>query len=131
MDQGKDSQGKGGQDGFKFFWRTLISAVLLVGVTNLSLVDVLSRRIVIQETFLGVPDPNPLQYFPEKLNNKIKMSVIELKSLSNDDLKKQLIKKIDIEEWIDKCSKCGYPKMIHKKMNKDATCMGENDNKMF
>ena len=37
--------------------------VLLVGVNNLALVGVPSRRLVIQKPVLGVPDPNPLPHF--------------------------------------------------------------------
>ena len=102
----------------------------MVGITNLALVGVPSRRLVIQETILGLPDPNPLLYSQEILDTHIKMSVIKLNSLSNDDLKKQLIEHIDIEEWIDRCTKCGYPKLIHKKMHRDAMYTGEKKNKM-
>ena len=86
-DRGQDRQGKGRQDGSRSSWRTLTSAVLLVGIINLALVGVRSRRLVIQGTVLDVPDPNLLPCFQGILNNNNKMSVIELNSLTNDDLK--------------------------------------------
>ena len=56
------------------------------------------------------------------------MSVLELKNLSNDNPKKRLTKQINIEDWPDKCSKCGYPKLIHKNLHRDATCTKKNKN---
>ena len=50
------------------------------------------------------------------------MSLIDLKTLTNDDLKKRLMKQINVKDWTDKCSKCGYPKLIHKNLHRDATC---------
>ena len=47
MDRGQERQGKGRQDGSRPSWRTLTSAVLLVGFINLALVGVPSRRLVI------------------------------------------------------------------------------------
>ena len=47
-------------------------------------------------------------------NQVINMSVIELKTLSNDDLKKRLASQIALEDWTDECNKCGYPKLLHK-----------------
>ena len=32
------------------------------------------------------------------------------------------MEQINIEDWTDKCSKCGYPKLIHKNLHRDATC---------
>ena len=55
------------------------------------------------------------------------MSVIDLNTLNQNDLKKSLLEQINIEEWIDKCTKCGYPKLIHKKMHRDAACTGEKE----
>ena len=55
------------------------------------------------------------------------MSVLELKNLSNDDLKKCLMEQINIEDWIDKCSKCGYPKLINKNLHRDATCTKDEE----
>lgn len=31
------------------------------------------------------------------------MSIVELKNLSNDDIKKMLASQIDIEDWMDEC----------------------------
>ena len=43
--------------------KIVLFQILLVGVTNLALVGVPSRRLVVQKTVLGVPDPNPLPHF--------------------------------------------------------------------
>jgi len=128
MDQGQERTGKGRPDGSRPSWRTLISAVfktLLMVIINLALVGIPSRRLVILETVFGIPDPNPLPYFPEIPNTQSKLSVLELKTLTADDLKKRLTELINIKDWTDKCSKCGYPKLIHKNLNRDATCIRE------
>jgi len=56
------------------------------------------------------------------------MSVLKLKAILKDDLMKRLTKRINIEDWIEKCSKCGYPKLIHKNLHRDATCTRDPDN---
>ena len=72
-----------------------------------------SRRLVIWKTVFRIPDPNPLLYSKEReVSRSIKMSVVELKNLSSDDLKKRLAQQIYINDWTDKCGKCGYPKLI-------------------
>ena len=82
---------------------------------NLALVGVPSRRPVIPETVFRVPDPNPLLYLEGEVVTSIKMSdVLELKNLSNENLKKRLASQIDIEDWTDECGKCGYPRLLHK-----------------
>ena len=43
-------------------------------------------------------------------------------NLTNDDLKKHLSEQINIEDWTDRCNKCGHPKLIHKNLHRDATC---------
>ena len=50
------------------------------------------------------------------------MSIVELKNLSNDDLKKRLALQIDIEDWTDECGKCGYPRLLHKELHWEAAC---------
>ena len=54
-------------------------------------------------------------------------SIVELKNLSNDDLKKHLTSQIALEDWTDECSKCGYPKLLHKDyvLHHDAACTRE------
>ena len=49
--------------------------------------------------------------------------VIDLKNLTNDDLKKCLASQIALEDWTNECSKCGYPKLLHKDhmLHRDAT----------
>ena len=89
---------------------------------DLALVGVPSRRPVIWETVFHVPDPNPLPY-AEEVVKSIKMSdVLELKNLSNEDLKKRLASQIDVEDWTDECGKCGYPKLLHKDLYREASC---------
>ena len=50
------------------------------------------------------------------------MSLLDLKTLSCDDLKKRLREHNNIEDWTDKCNKCGHPKLIHENLHRDATC---------
>ena len=54
-------------------------------------------------------------------------NIVTLDNLSNDDLKKRLASQIALEHWTDKCSKCGYPKLLHNDgvMHRDATCTRE------
>ena len=47
--------------------------------------------------------------------------------MSNDDLKKHLAQQIDIEDWTDKCGKCGYPKLLHKELHREAACTREQE----
>ena len=51
-------------------------------------------------------------------------NIVTLDNLSNDDLKKHLASQIALEDWTDECSKCGYPKLLHKDhvLHRDATC---------
>ena len=51
--------------------------------------------------------------------------IVELKNISNDDLKKHLASQIALEDWTDECSKCGYPKLLHKELHHDAACTKE------
>ena len=44
--------------------------------------------------------------------------VVDLKNLTNDDLKKCLALQIALEDWTDECSKCSYPKLIHKNLHR-------------
>ena len=55
------------------------------------------------------------------------MSVVELKNLSNDDLKKHLASLIDIEDWTDECGKCGYPRLLHKELHQETACSREQE----
>ena len=109
-------------------WRTLKSAVfqiLLVGAINLALVAVPSRRLVIRETVFGVPDSDLLPYCQRILKSDIKTSIQELNTLEDYDLKKSLTELIDLDDCTERCNKCGYPKLIHKTIHRDATCTRE------
>ena len=54
-------------------------------------------------------------------------SIITLENLSNDNLKKGLASQIALEDWTDECSKCGYPKLLHKDyvVHHDSACTQE------
>ena len=56
------------------------------------------------------------------INTVINMSIVELKNLSNDNLKKRLASQIALEDWTDECGKCGYPKLLHKELHCEAAC---------
>ena len=49
-------------------------------------------------------------------------NIVTIDNLVNDDLMKRLAGQIALEDWTDECSKCGYPKLIHKNLHRDATC---------
>ena len=51
-------------------------------------------------------------------------NIVPLENLSNEDVKKCLASRIALEDWTDECSKCGYPKLLHKDhvLHRDATC---------
>ena len=55
------------------------------------------------------------------------MSIVELKNLLNDDLKIRLASQIDVEDWTDECSKRGHPRLLHKVLHQEATCMKEQE----
>ena len=54
-------------------------------------------------------------------------NIVPLENLLNDDLKKHLASQIALEDWTDECSKCGYPKLLHKDyvLHHDAACTRE------
>ena len=129
VDQGQEGTGRGRQDGSKSSWR-ICSAVFkmllmfsMLKIINLASVGVLSRRPFIWETVFRVPDPNPLLYSEGEVLTSIKISdVLELKNLSNEDLKKRLASQIYVEDWTDECGKCGYPRPLHKELHCEAAC---------
>ena len=55
------------------------------------------------------------------------MSVVtQLSSISNEELRKRIINLVNIEEWADECSKCGYPRLLHlDEKHRDASCTQE------
>ena len=64
------------------------------------------------------------------------MSLLDLNNLTSGNLKKRLLEQIDIEDLIDRCSKCGHPQLIHKNFHRDVTCtekatVSENLNKQW
>ena len=56
-------------------------------------------------------------------------NVIELKNITNDNLKKHLASQIALEDWMDECGKCNYPKHLHKDhvLHRDAVCAQERE----
>ena len=50
--------------------------------------------------------------------------VTPIDTLSNDDLEQRLASQISLEDWTDACSKCSYPKLLHRDhvLHRDATC---------
>ena len=42
--------------------------------------------------------------------------------MTKDDLKKKLTEQVNLEDWPDKYTKCGYPKLLHQGLHRDATC---------
>ena len=54
-------------------------------------------------------------------------NLVHLENLSNNDLKKRLASQIALEDWMDECSKCGYPRLLHKDyaLHRDAACTQE------
>ena len=41
-------------------------------------------------------------------------SIIDLDRLSDDNLKKRVLELISIDDWMDECSQCGRPALLHK-----------------
>ena len=42
------------------------------------------------------------------------MSVIDIKTLSNDELKKKVAELVSVDYWSDKCGNCKRPALLHK-----------------
>ena len=51
-------------------------------------------------------------------------NIVQLENLSNDNLRKRLASQIALVDWMDECSKCGYPRLLHKDyvLHRYATC---------
>ena len=56
-----------------------------------------------------LPAPSPLQAV-----RLIKMSVVNLDTLSQDDLKKRVASLISLDDWADACKQCQRPGVLHK-----------------
>ena len=82
-----------------------------------------SRRLVTQDIVFRIPDLILLLFqLKIQTNKQSKMSLLDLKTLNNEDLKIRLTEKINVKDWTDSYSKCGYPKLIHRNLHRDATC---------
>ena len=55
------------------------------------------------------------------------MSIVNLENVLNDELKKRLASLTNLEDWADDCSKCGYPKVLHKELHREAACKKEQE----
>ena len=55
------------------------------------------------------------------------MSVVNLENISNDELKKRLASQVNLDDWGDECSKCGYPRVLHKELHREAACTKEQE----
>ena len=55
------------------------------------------------------------------------MSLLDFKIMLIEDLRKRLTEQINVEDWTDSCNKCGYPKLIHKNLHRDTTCMEQQE----
>ena len=52
--------------------------------------------------------------------------VTQLISISNKELKKRVVNLINVKDWADECSKCGYPWLFHwDEKHRDALCTQE------
>ena len=52
-------------------------------------------------------------------------NVTQLDSITKEELKRRIVSLTNIEDWADECSKCGYPKVLHKELHQDAACTQE------
>ena len=50
------------------------------------------------------------------------MSALNLDDLDNNDLNKQLLTLINIDNWPDECGKCGPPKLLHREPHWASSC---------
>ena len=41
-------------------------------------------------------------------------SVVDLDTMSNDDLRKRIASLISLEDWADECGICGRPSLLHR-----------------
>ena len=42
------------------------------------------------------------------------MSVVDLETLSNNDLKLSVASLVSLEDWADECGACGHPALLHR-----------------
>ena len=54
-------------------------------------------------------------------------NIVSLENLSNNDLKKHFASQIALEDWTDECSKCGYPRLLHEELHREAACTKEQE----
>ena len=50
------------------------------------------------------------------------MSVVDLSTITNNELKQRLAFQINLDDWPDKCGRCRHPKVLHKELHRTATC---------
>ena len=44
----------------------------------------------------------------------ITMSVVDLETMSNNDLKLSVASLVSLEDWADECGACGHPALLHR-----------------
>ena len=49
-------------------------------------------------------------------------NIVKLENITNEELKKRIVSLTNIEDWTDECSKCGYPRVLHKELHRTAAC---------
>ena len=42
-------------------------------------------------------------------------------------MKRRLSSQINIDDWVDDCAKCGYPRVLHKELHRTAACTKEQE----
>ena len=55
------------------------------------------------------------------------MVIVNLDNLSNKELKKRLESEINLDDWADDCGKCGYPRLLHKELQRASTFTQEHE----
>ena len=50
------------------------------------------------------------------------MAIVNLDNLSNDELKKRLASQVNLDDLTDDCTKCGYPRLLHKELYRAFAC---------
>ena len=48
------------------------------------------------------------------INKYTSMSIVDLDLMLNDELKKRVASLVSLEDWADKCNKCGRPALLHR-----------------
>ena len=55
------------------------------------------------------------------------MSIVNLKNFFYDELKKRLVSQINLDDWADECTKCGYPRLLHTELHRASAYTQEQE----